>query len=566
MAVNLANHVGFIILAHHNLHRVAQLALHLSRHGGKVIIHIDAHCPKAEFDKMVRSVSLDPGVLLSDRVRCSWGTFSLTEAVLVAARQLLQACPEVDQICHLSGDTLPLRPVAEFLDHIKKYVGVDMIESFSAQDDNWIIDGLGVERFKYWFPFVWRQQRRMFDYSVQLQRKLRVSRRMPIGLEPFVGSQWWCLTRKTMDAILNDPCRKEYDRFFRWCWIPDESYFQTLARKHSSRIESRSFVLSRFDASGRPHVFYDDHIEMLTQSGAYFARKIWPGADKLYHKFLGDGLVASAEDTGKLDRAVKMAESRRKNGRKGLIMQGRFPAAWAEDSERTAGPYLVFCGFEHVVPGFVPWLGTKTKSTIHGRLFSRGQVAFGGGAEIGPGCLPAATAIRDSDPAQFLRNLLWTQRGRNHCFLFDPADNPALADFIAKDRNAHVYVLTGSWAAQAYLTGTSAAAIKPTAMRQQAAEKRFLNVLASKKTMAQVSYWSFLEFLAEPSKGLRSLMEACQQKFAPGPFEMPGIRQFDGLDAFLADLRNLGMIVPEPERRPASQEDRVRRGAAGAHS
>ena len=49
-----------------------------------------------------------------------------------------------------------------------------------------------------------------------------------------MGSQWWCLTRATLRAILRDPDRPALARYFRGVWIPDESYFQTLARRHEA--------------------------------------------------------------------------------------------------------------------------------------------------------------------------------------------------------------------------------------------------------------------------------------------------------------------------------------------
>ena len=58
---------------------------------------------------------------------------------------------------------------------------------------------------------------------------------MPEGLVPHMGSQWWCLTRQTLSAILQDPERAKYDSYFRKVWIPDESYFQTLCGSLSTQ-------------------------------------------------------------------------------------------------------------------------------------------------------------------------------------------------------------------------------------------------------------------------------------------------------------------------------------------
>ena len=90
--------------------------------------------------------------------------------------------------------------------------------------------GLDHERFTLSFPFAWKKHRYLFDRYVEFQRAFGLRRKVPDGLVPHMGSQWWCLTRQTLSAILQDPERPKYDRFFKRVWIPDESYYQTLSR------------------------------------------------------------------------------------------------------------------------------------------------------------------------------------------------------------------------------------------------------------------------------------------------------------------------------------------------
>jgi hypothetical protein len=135
---------------------------------------------------------------------------------------------------------------------------------------------------------------------------------------------------------------------------PGRSYFQTLARLYSTDIESRSLTLSKFDFQGKPHVFYDDHLQLLRRSDCFVARKIWPEADKLYAHFLRAGAEArpmAEPNPGKIDRLFGKAVERRTRGRPGLYMQSRYPNPGWENG-RTAGPYSVFEGFAELVRGF----------------------------------------------------------------------------------------------------------------------------------------------------------------------------------------------------------------------
>src|SRR5690606_975804 len=241
----------------------------------------------------------------------------------------------------------------------------------------------------------------------------RVRRSLPAGIVPHLGSQWWCLTRQTLSAILDGPEREEYDRYFRKVWIPDESYFQTLVRQVSANVESRSLTLSKFDFQGKPHIFYDDHLQLLKRSDCFIARKIWPQANRLYDTFLSPnaGDEPRAEpNPGKIDRLFAKAVERRTTGRAGLYMQSRFPnREW--DQGRTAAAYSLFEGFAAVFENSDTWLSKVSGTRVHGHLFAPGRVEFAGGATIYNGCLSDSAALRDYNPRSFLTNLIWNTRG-----------------------------------------------------------------------------------------------------------------------------------------------------------
>lgn len=144
---------------------------------------------------------------------------------------------------------------------------------------------------------------------------------------------------------MQDPDRRQYDAYFRKVWIPDESYFQTLARIYSTQIESRSLTLSKFDFQGKPHIFYDDHLQLLRRSDCFVARKIWPHASRLYEAFLSDSNAAmkhTEPNPGKIDRIFAKAVDRRTRGCAGLYMQSRLPNSGWENGV-TAGLRRCHC-------------------------------------------------------------------------------------------------------------------------------------------------------------------------------------------------------------------------------
>ena len=248
--------VGILMLVHTAFHRAEQVARHWNKYGCPVVIHVDATVKQKQFKKFVKSLEDLPDVKFCKRHKCEWGAWGLVAAAQSASEMMLDEFHDVRHVYLTSGSCLPLRPVQELIDYLDARPRTDFIESATTADVPWTVGGLDAERFTLHFPFSWKRSRFLFDKWVDIQRFLRVKRRIPHGVVPHMGSQWWCLTRQTLSAILEDPERDTFDKYFKRVWIPDESYFQTLARLYSTKIESRSLTLSKFDFQGKPHTFF----------------------------------------------------------------------------------------------------------------------------------------------------------------------------------------------------------------------------------------------------------------------------------------------------------------------
>ena len=107
---------------------------------------------------------------------------------------------------------------------------------------------------------------------------------MPKDLQIMIGSQWWCLRRKTIEAILDfSRARRDVMRFFSTTWIPDETFFQTLVHHlvPENEIETRTLTFLMFSDYGMPVTFYNDQYDLLMAQDFLFARKISPEAKEL---------------------------------------------------------------------------------------------------------------------------------------------------------------------------------------------------------------------------------------------------------------------------------------------
>jgi hypothetical protein len=534
---------GFVMLMHKSLERGAQVAAHWADSGCPVVVHVDARVEPRDHATLVAALAGRENVRFAPRFRCEWGTWSIVKATQTASGMMLNAFPDVRHVFLASGSCLPLRPVPELSAYLDRHPDTDFIESVTTREVPWTMGGLESERFVFRFPFSWRRQRRLFDVWVEFQRRFGLRRKIPAGIVPHLGSQWWCLTRNTLEAILNDRRRPELDRFFRRVWIPDESYFQTQVRRHSTRIESRSLTLAKFDFQGRPHQFYDDHLQLLRRSDCFVARKIWPQADALYRSFLSNdpAVTRNAEpNPGRIDRLFTKATVRRLRGRAGLRMQSRLPLFGSENA-RTCAPYSVFQGFADVINGFEAWVEGVLGGRVHGHLYARDRVHFAGGETIYNGSLSDSADLRDHDPEGFLVNLIWNTRGERQCFQFSPRDRQEVAGFIAYDSNAQISVITGAWAVPLFTSAAPFEMVRPEAARLQAAEARTVELLRDPHVRARVRIWSLAEFLESPLETLQTVIGEIAPREAHRLTEVPRLRDLTGLDRFLQRLRNAGM-------------------------
>jgi hypothetical protein len=346
-----------------------------------------------------------------------------------------------------------------------------------------------------------------------------------------------------LSAVLEDPERPKYDRYFRKVWIPDESYFQTLARQYSSNIESRSLTLSKFDFQGKPHIFYDDHLQLLRRSDCFVARKIWPHADRVYDAFLTNeaGAMKRAEpNPGKIDRIFAKAVERRTRGRAGLIMHSRFPNEGWENG-LTCAPYSVFQGFAELFEDFELWLAKATGTQVHGHLFSKERAAFSTGQSVINGGLGDSPLLRDYNGAAFLTNLIWNTRGERQCFQFGPADTQEICWKLSKDPNAQISVITGAWAVPLFKSNQNFSDLRREAARLQKIENKFLYKLRNPYAKARIRIWTMAEFIENPMEPLQTIIDEIGNAPQRRLSEAPRMADLKGFGQFLQNLKNQGM-------------------------
>jgi hypothetical protein len=276
--------IAYILLCHKDPEGIIAQAERLTEGGDYVAIHFDARARTSDFEKIQSALSVNPSVAFTrKRLKCGWGEWSLVAATLSAVRTAVEAFPRATHFYMLSGDCMPIKS-AEYAHELLAREEADYVESFDFFKSDWIKTGVKEERLVYRHWFNERTHKRLFYTSMQVQERLGLARRVPADLQIQIGSQWWCLRRRTIEALL-EFCEKRRDvmRFFRTTWIPDETFFQTLVRHlvPEHEIRNRTLTFLMFTDYGMPVTFYNDHHDLLLSQDYLFARKISPDAAEL---------------------------------------------------------------------------------------------------------------------------------------------------------------------------------------------------------------------------------------------------------------------------------------------
>jgi hypothetical protein len=346
--------IAYILLCHKDPEGIIAQAERLTAVGDYIAIHFDARAKAADFDKIHAALASNANVTFAKRrVKCGWGEWSLVEATLQAVAAACDTFPRATHFYMLSGDCMPIKS-AEFAHAFLDRDDVDYVESFDFFNSDWIKTGIKEERLIYRHFFNERSHKALFYASMRLQDRLKLARKVPADIGMQIGSQWWCLRRRTVEWVL-DFCKKRSDvmRFFRTTWIPDETFFQTLVRHlvPEHEIRSRTLTFLMFTDYGMPVTFYNDNYDLLHSQDYLFARKISPDAKELKDR-LGKLYAAKGERFAISDEGRSLFKFLTGRGRVGRRFAPRF---WETESslgrERTL--MMVTCKKWHVAKRLV---------------------------------------------------------------------------------------------------------------------------------------------------------------------------------------------------------------------
>jgi len=225
--------VAFILLCHQDPEAIIRQAQSLTAAGDFMVIHFDARASASDYQQIRRALADNPNVTFPKRrVKCGWGEWSLVDATLRSCRAALDAFPRATHFYMLSGDCMAIKSAQYVHDYLDRR-DCDYVESFDYFKSDWIKTGWKEERLIYRHYVNERKYKRLFYAMFEVQKRLGLTRSPPKDIEVMIGSQWWCLCRRTVEFILRFARRRrDVVRFFKTTWILSLIHISEPTRPH----------------------------------------------------------------------------------------------------------------------------------------------------------------------------------------------------------------------------------------------------------------------------------------------------------------------------------------------
>ena len=242
----------YLILVHKCPPQLARLINSLDNLDAHFVVHVDQ---KVEEDVFFQFIKLAKNNIhfLHERSASSWGSYQLVQATLDGLKYINDHYHSSDRVVLLSGQDYPIKPLNFIDQYYKSNPNAIYIEHSKVPFENWKNGGIGR------FP--------VFE---------RISKELNI----YGGSQWISFPVHAISVILNFlAINPEYEEYYTYVSIPDESFFQTIFLNCEEAIILKNLqnhnlhLINWTRGSPHPSILKKEDLTSIFKSSALFARK-----------------------------------------------------------------------------------------------------------------------------------------------------------------------------------------------------------------------------------------------------------------------------------------------------
>jgi Core-2/I-Branching enzyme len=263
---------AYFILAHKNPKQVRRLIHRLNGPAVSFYVHIDARAANETYIAIKRLCSELTNLFLTPRYRCYWGGFGIAQATLACIDQAFRSEIPFDYAFLVSGQDYPIKTSDYVRAFLEAHRSTEFMESFPLSLPNRWTNQAGA----------WQAMERVSRFAVSIrshQFHTPLRRKFPAGLEPYGGSQWWCLSNACLKYI--NSFAQSYPKvihFFKHVLVPDELMLQTIVSNScfSEHLTGEDLTYSDWEHPNPdvPRILLQDSdLEAVLRSPKLFARK-----------------------------------------------------------------------------------------------------------------------------------------------------------------------------------------------------------------------------------------------------------------------------------------------------
>jgi Core-2/I-Branching enzyme len=298
--MNSSPRTAYMLQIHKNPDQVNKFIHQLTSTGeADVYIHID----KRNYENMKRKIVKSPYVkVLQESIICEWGDISQVDTTILLLKEVLTSSQSYDFVCLRSGqDLLVKEGFKDFLKEHKQQVFLN-VRKMNKEDLGFMkISWPRITRKRYTAAHPIRIYRRLLLglYSKGLNISQN-SNQWPKEFDFYKGSQWFTIpyeVAKYMIAFLES--NHWFYKFFEQSLVPDESFFHTLIMNSPFKenvFNSNLMFLKwgeSFSERNSPQDLTHGDIQLIEESGQYFARKFDESKDKAVIDYFAKNVIFS---------------------------------------------------------------------------------------------------------------------------------------------------------------------------------------------------------------------------------------------------------------------------------
>lgn len=284
----MMNHV-FMFSSFSNIENMSKVINALSQSNASFVIHINNKVDITNNSHIRKLINLNNVMLISDRVKVSWGGFSHLQAIIKLMKNAL-SYSNATYFHLLSDSCYPIKTKEEIYNYFEQNNGSEFIEYTPLPNTEWVFGGLNRIEYYHLHDIIpvkstklnWMINEKFMLLQKHLGYKRKIDNRTYYG-----GSPWWSLSRAAVqyciDEIEHNP---NFYKQYRHSFCYEESCFQTILANSSFKSSMTNDDLRYVDWSARngntPANLDETDFEKLLTSTDLFARKfVSPVSDKL---------------------------------------------------------------------------------------------------------------------------------------------------------------------------------------------------------------------------------------------------------------------------------------------